>query len=349
MVEPFAEYVLERSFQVSGELLISSKTNSVFRSGFVNFHIGPEGTEFTVHAQPLARLSQPLNMLIYGKMLEATTGVIDWKDTDEETFIRFCEFAYVKNYTPPKFSECTRVEEPKQAETPDFPFITSIPKRIIKKKPGTSCANKVIGWPSHDQESSTLPEMKDNKTRRRQLMSQLHNLFSENDYPPPSSNLTFYQQFDPVSNTSPHQDFTPVLVGHAQLYVLADKYDVRELKSLVLHKLYTTLEKFTLCEARIADVMELVRFAYDNTPPSPQPSAAPSAVFQAANNITTASGGSNCKEKKVDGLRKLVTRFVVSKLDAVAESDAFLDLLHYGGDFVKDFWSVLWNSNAWVA
>jgi len=133
--------------------------------------------------------------------------------------------------------------------------------------------------------------------------------------------------------------------------VLADTYDVRELKSLVLHKLYITLEKFALCEARIADVMELVRIAYDNTPPSPQP-AAPGAVIQRVDSWSaaiTTSGGSNCKEKRVDGLRKLVTRFVVSKLDAVAESDAFLDLLHYGGDFVKDFWSVLWNSNAWVA
>jgi len=115
MVEPFAD---------------------VFRSGFVNFHIGPERTEFTVHAQPLARLSPALNTLIYGDMLEATTGVIDWKDTDEETFIRFCEFAYVKNYTPPKSSECTYTsyrEEPKQAETPE-PDLPSVPKKTNKKK-----------------------------------------------------------------------------------------------------------------------------------------------------------------------------------------------------------------------
>ena len=98
--------------------LISSKTYSLFRSKFVNFQVGPEGTNFTVHAQPLARLSRALNTLINGDMVEAKTGMIDWRDTDEETFLRFCEFAYVQDYTPPRFSECTENrEEPKQVET----------------------------------------------------------------------------------------------------------------------------------------------------------------------------------------------------------------------------------------
>lgn len=303
----------------------------MFRSKFVNFHVGQEGTNFTVHAQPLAMLSGTLNTLINGNMVEAKTGVINWKDTDEETFIRFCEFAYVQNYTPPMFSECTdNIEELKQAETSDF----SVSKKDKKK-------------------SVNYPE-----PRRRQLIkSKLNNLLSKSDYPPPSPSLSFCQQFEPVSNTSPNQDFTPVLVGHAQLYVLADKYDVRELKNLVLHKLNNTLEKFTLHKARIADIMELVRFAYDNTPPSSQPGAR--AVFQ-NEAITgfdwpiksTSSDNHNAinrKEKRVDGMRKLVTDFVVSKLDVVAESDAFLDYLHYGGDFVRDFWTVLWNSEAWVA
>jgi len=89
----------------------------IFRSKFVNFHVGPERTNFTMHAQPFAGLSQVLNTLINGDMVEAKTGVIDWKDVDEETFVRFCEFAYVQDYTPPRFSECSDDrEEPKQVE-----------------------------------------------------------------------------------------------------------------------------------------------------------------------------------------------------------------------------------------
>jgi hypothetical protein len=81
----------------------------------------------------------------------------------------------------------------------------------------------------------------------------------KNRYPAPSSNLLFRKQFEPVSNNSLHQDFTPVLLGHAQLYLLADKYDVPELEKLVLHKLNHTLKESILYnEAHIASVVELV-------------------------------------------------------------------------------------------
>jgi hypothetical protein len=43
----------------------------------------------------------------------------------------------------------------------------------------------------------------------------------------------------------------------------------------------------------------------------------------------------------VGGLRQLVARYVVSKLEVVAESGAFLGLLRDGGDFVTDFWTML--------
>ena len=43
----------------------------------------------------------------------------------------------------------------------------------------------------------------------------------------------------------------------------------------------------------------------------------------------------------MDGLRKLVTSLVVSKLEMVAETRVFLDLLQDGGEFVKDFWTML--------
>ncbi|KAN0080910.1 hypothetical protein V8E54_004114 [Elaphomyces granulatus] len=293
---------------------------NLFRSKIVNFQVGPEGTNFTVHAQPLASLSQALNALINGDMVEARTGVIDWRDMDEETFLRFCEFAYVQDYTPPRFSECTDNRE--------------VPKQVEKKKQKINS-----GWPGNTREDES----------KRSIKSRLRNLLSESDYPLPSSNQSFRQQFQPVSNTSPHQELAPVFLGHARLYVLADKYDVRELKNLVLHKFCNALKLFTLWESRIAEVVELVRFVYDNTPPSYQHEAGAASQSEANTdrpvNISGGSSsngqGSNHKEKKWDGLRKLVTCLVVSKLEMVAETRVFLDLLHDGGEFVKDFWAVL--------
>jgi hypothetical protein len=269
----------------------------VFRSKLVDFHVGPEGANFTVHAQPLARLSQPLNTLINGNMLEAKTGasVIDWKDTDEETFLRFCEFAYVQDYTPPRFGECSdNGDKPKQGDLETADLTGSGLVKLTKP---------------------TNPD---------------------NGYPAPLSNLLFRKQFEPVSNNSLHQDFTPVLFGHAQLYLLADKYDVPELEKLVLHKLNHTLKDSILYnEAHIANVMELVRFAYDNTPPSYQHEV--TAISHSEANANTDGD----KEKRVGSLRGLVAHYVVSKLDAVGESGAFLGLLRDGGDFVIDFWTML--------
>jgi len=188
-------------------------------------------------------------------------------------------------------------------------------------------------------------EASDDDTRKDDsAKSRLRNTLSDSDYLPPSSKLSFHRQFETISNTSPHQDFAPVFLGHARLYVLADKYDVRELKSLVLYKLYNTLKAFTLYKSRIADVIELVQFVYDNTPPSYQCACEAGAISQSeANPDRPVNASGYHEERKMDGLRKLVTSLVVSKLEMVAETRVFLDLLQDGGEFVKDFWTVLWN------
>jgi len=326
---------------------------NLFRSKFVNFQVGPEGTNFTIHAQPLARLSRALNALINGDMVEAKTGMIDWRDIDEETFLRFCEFAYVQDYTPPRFSGCTENrEEPEPEPGPELglerPKLEQLEQQVMDSwasnwAPTTvkrRKKDKYNGWEASDD------TRKDDSAKSR-----LRNILSDSDYLPPSSNLSFHRQFETTSNTSPHQDFAPVFLGHARLYVLADKYDVRELKNLVLHKLYNTLKEFTLYKSRIADVIELVQFVYDNTPPSYQREAGAASQSEANPHrpVNTGGGsssrqGANHEAKKVDGLRKLVTSLVVSKLEIVAETRVFLDLLQDGGEFVKDFWTVLWNN-----
>jgi hypothetical protein len=310
---------------------------NLFRSKFINFQVGPEGTNFTIHAQPLARLSRVLNALINGDMVEAKTGMIDWRDIDEETFLRFCEFAYVQDYTPPRFGECTGNREEPELEPPKLEQqqaeMDSWDKwgSLAKKKKKDKLYN---GWEASDDDTR-----KDDSAKSR-----LRNTLSDSDYLPPSSKLSFHRQFETISNTSPHQDFAPVFLGHARLYVLADKYDVRELKSLVLYKLYNTLKAFTLYKSRIADVIELVQFVYDNTPPSYQCACEAGAISQSeANPDRPVNASGYHEERKMDGLRKLVTSLVVSKLEMVAETRVFLDLLQDGGEFVKDFWTVLWN------
>lgn len=120
-------------------------------------------------------------------------------------------------------------------------------------------------------------------------------------------------QFNPVANKGPTQDFTAVFLGHAELYVLADKYGIEPLWNLVLYKLHWTLTSFTIHETDVAAIMEFVRFTYQNT----------------YSDVTT------------DMLRNLATRYIVSILGQIGDRDEFKQLLAEGGDFVTDFWRII--------
>lgn len=108
------------------------------------------------------------------------------------------------------------------------------------------------------------------------------------------------------------EDFSTVFTTHARLYLLGDKYDITDLKSLALEKLHQTLLKFQLYESRIGDVLNLVRYVYENGP-----------------------------QDHEDSLRDLVTGYVVTEVDVIGKSSEFSTLLEEGGMFVSAFWTIV--------
>lgn len=67
------------------------------------FLVGPEKKVYTIHSGLVARLSPVLDRLVNGDMEEAKKGSVEWKHVDEQTFIRFSEYAYTKSYEYPPF------------------------------------------------------------------------------------------------------------------------------------------------------------------------------------------------------------------------------------------------------
>ncbi|KAH6722047.1 hypothetical protein BKA61DRAFT_166843 [Leptodontidium sp. MPI-SDFR-AT-0119] len=57
-------------------------------------------TPFTIHTTVVETLSGPLATLMNGSMCEALNGVATLEEVDEQTFVRFCEYAYRGDYTP---------------------------------------------------------------------------------------------------------------------------------------------------------------------------------------------------------------------------------------------------------
>ncbi|KAK6087793.1 hypothetical protein SCUP234_01432 [Seiridium cupressi] len=68
------------------------------------FIVGTHHREFFMHADLVASMSKVLNVTVNGscngaaKFEEALTNVAVWEDIDEDTFVRFCEFAYTGDY-----------------------------------------------------------------------------------------------------------------------------------------------------------------------------------------------------------------------------------------------------------
>ncbi|KAG6131849.1 hypothetical protein E4U12_003441 [Claviceps purpurea] len=67
------------------------------------FLVGPEKKPFIIHSELVASLSPVLERLVKGNMEEAQKGSVVWEHVDEQTFIRFSQYAYMRTYEYPAF------------------------------------------------------------------------------------------------------------------------------------------------------------------------------------------------------------------------------------------------------
>jgi len=294
----------------------------------------------SVHAEAIASQSNVLNYRINGRMGEAQTRSATLEDVDEETFVRFCQFAYTGDYAVPSFATvenaiisseivvarngqaCSRPDlvdpvpddaEFVQSATHEYPAEAAVevapevqwgswghPKKSKKSKRPRGEFSNLRGSDS-DREATTSK-----KVRLRQS-------FDNKVYSLPESQQQLTHECTPRPNSSPEEDYTTVFLGHASLYVFAKKYGVESLRALTLNKLHNTLVTFTLYPARIGDIVKLISYTYssEHTPDH---------------------------EDRVDDLRALVVHYVACEVDTIGESELFLSLLEEGGPFVRDFW-----------
>ncbi len=81
---------------------IHTDLSRVFTSEPFTFIVGSEKERVVVHSKAIARLSPSLKVLISGPMQEAQTKIVEWDDVEPEDFIKFCQFAYIGDYSPPE-------------------------------------------------------------------------------------------------------------------------------------------------------------------------------------------------------------------------------------------------------
>ena len=184
---------------------------------------------FELHSAAVAHASAPLNVMMNIGMKESRERTAQIKDIDVDTFGRFCEFLYTGDYA----GEPPGVREESSVQFGEVDFSGDNPETERKR--------------------DTVPTGQSGMTLWSNFWSQKYE-YAVPRRPPPDR-----------ANISPDEDYTPVFLSHARLYVLGDTYLVRLLCDLALHKLHHCLTEYELARGRPGDIVNLIRYAYANT------------------------------------------------------------------------------------
>lgn len=264
---------------------------SILLSKPYTFNIGPQKKQFTIHEAAVAKLSETLDRLLNGGMRESSEHCVCWEDTDEETFIRFGEWAYTGDYKPEEpeilldasliapskhdINETTKLE-PVANSLASFKIEDESEKNntwrhyckgkwkhsnLTADISCISCNNcfnsccAACGSKLHTKCLQCRTGSK--KLQKKQSMIEKFN----NDATYASPTIPFTAR----KNTESCEDYSRVFLSHARLYTLADKYDIPELRNLSIHKLYVSLKEFALYADRMGDIIGLVKYSFNNT------------------------------------------------------------------------------------
>lgn len=220
-----------------------------------------------LHSKAIAATSPVFAALVSGGLSEAQTRTAELEDIDPDTFARFTEYAYRRDYTVPPWTRDEAVTVPDDA--PPAPEAATVEPSAVDDAVavGDAVAMNAPAIPD-EPPSPPTPSLDLSGSRRKPSKKQKKITMRSNftrhkylveDYMPRDALVS---GFEPTSNSSADQDFTHVFLAHAQLYALADMRLVLALKTLALHKLHSTLSGFSLYEERLADVLELAKYAY---------------------------------------------------------------------------------------
>ncbi|KAF2632641.1 hypothetical protein BU25DRAFT_417253 [Macroventuria anomochaeta] len=299
------------------------------QSDLFTFYIGEEKKQFIVHSKAVAATSPYFDRLVNGGLSEAQSRTAEIEDVDPETFIRFMEYAYRRNYTTPLWTrDPTATAENGQKDssacmTPShgLELMMSDEEPVgptFQAMPITTNWDSG-GWNSNAAPSAfgTIPSTRNlKKHNNNQMGSRV--AFNQRQYMHPTHNASslLHMQFDTHPNTSPTQNFAPVFLAHARLYTLADMHMVKPLKDLALYKLHRTLVGFELYPERLGDVVEIARYAYEH-------------------------GEDRSEDGKIDALRDMVVNYVACEVKVLGKHTEFRNLMDGGGEFAGDFWDIV--------
>lgn len=289
---------------------VSKLTQPVSSSPNLRFLIGKDNAEFFLHPALASHHSIPLEAMMHGSMKEAKEGSATIGDVDEDTFSRFCEYAYTGDYTAAEHSALLHsigaeqqgtmvaIEEEKveEQQTIDVQMaVTNDYSSYTGKKKGKKRTNEQAGYYQEVARYYDTFEAPKQVVAARQIPDPFK-AFSDRSWPRDSTRLSSSCR----PNEGPCEDYSDVLLSHAKIYVFADKYDIPALRSLALHNLHETLVTFTLYTESVPDIAILFRYVCENTPE---------------------------RDDCIDQLRALVIEYVACYVEKMTSNEVFEEVL----------------------
>lgn len=182
--------------------------------------------------------------MIHGHFSEAKQGFAILEDVDKATFVRFVRWLYSRDYP---------------AVEPKLPSDES-PVPPAAEAPQTTWNDDEWGFYATKKKKKEKHKEAKKGGLKESFISRKHDFV---DIWAPDTASAWSPPLR--SNKSSKEDYTHVFLGHARLYVFAEKYDIQYLKDLALQKLQQTLAIFTLYQERVGDIITLLKYVYDNT------------------------------------------------------------------------------------
>lgn len=318
---------------------VTDMISRIIQSDLFTFHIGEQRKSFFVHSGAVAATSRYFDRLMNGGMSEAQARSAHIQDVDQETFVRFLEYAYLGNYRTPPWTADPKIARDRPTLNPDVSAQLDLGPEsdpddadylhLAAKLSPTVIDKPSSGWSNSSAAPSDFGAMVDRvcygspftkvvpskaqNTKERSL--RLRSVLEKHEFfgPYKSGNLPSQLPNDSPECGFSRRNFTPIFLAHARLYTFADMRMVQPLKIQVLGKLLSILERFELFPERIGDVLELAKHAYEH-------------------------GEDGSEDGRMDALRELVMNYIVCEKGVVKEHAEFRTMMRESGEFARDFW-----------
>ncbi|KAI8280781.1 hypothetical protein K4K56_012136 [Colletotrichum sp. SAR 10_98] len=252
----------------------------ILKSRNIIFIIGPEKEQFTAHESSIASLSEPLRVLVTGGMKEAIEAKVIWEDVEPAVFVSLMEFAYTGNLSTLKSED---QGDHDGLEAPDVDEGSRANERKDKRDVKDDRDEE------DDKNEEDDRDERDDDERHRQkadpgnldtyqyatLMSCMeedsdsiwkacaNGRFSHKHF----RLKQFHQLKDNPSGLN--VDIIPydvkAYIMTAKLYVLADKYDIAELRSLCLFRFTYSLAHISGMGKTMEILAATIRYVYAHT------------------------------------------------------------------------------------